>query len=188
MKETVRTASVLEIYNEAIAELEKEKQMLIVERTTLQTRGIFATIVKILSFLFGGILIILGIALLSSSEEIGIWPLLLGGLFLFLSIKIKKNRDRIKTINGRLAEINKEIKSREIKKKDLLREEENILAKDTTTKNFSSEPEITPASFESEKRGETKICPMCAETIKSAAIICRYCGYKFVSEPIENNK
>ena len=27
--------------------------------------------------------------------------------------------------------------------------------------------------------GESKICPQCAETVKAAALICRFCGHKF---------
>ena len=35
----------------------------------------------------------------------------------------------------------------------------------------------------------TKICPKCAETIKSAAVVCRYCGHQFKNEDeIESNQ
>jgi hypothetical protein len=27
--------------------------------------------------------------------------------------------------------------------------------------------------------GETKVCPDCAETVKAAANVCRFCGYRF---------
>jgi hypothetical protein len=37
-----------------------------------------------------------------------------------------------------------------------------------------------PAPIEGEG---TKVCPACAETIKSAATVCRFCGQKFEDEP-----
>ena len=30
--------------------------------------------------------------------------------------------------------------------------------------------------------GDTKTCPECAESVKAAARVCRYCGYRFDSE------
>lgn len=32
---------------------------------------------------------------------------------------------------------------------------------------------------------DTKVCPRCAETIKAAAIVCRYCGNEFAAQPTE---
>lgn len=31
---------------------------------------------------------------------------------------------------------------------------------------------------------DEKACPQCAETVKSAAKLCRFCGYSFEREPI----
>jgi hypothetical protein len=38
---------------------------------------------------------------------------------------------------------------------------------------------ISPSSKSTTLSNDEKYCPACAETIKSAAIICRFCGYKF---------
>ena len=32
---------------------------------------------------------------------------------------------------------------------------------------------------------ELKVCPMCAETVKAEARICRFCGHEFVNDGIE---
>ncbi|WP_213340173.1 zinc ribbon domain-containing protein [Ancylobacter lacus] len=30
---------------------------------------------------------------------------------------------------------------------------------------------------------DTKVCPRCAETVKAAALVCRYCRHEFTAEP-----
>ena len=40
---------------------------------------------------------------------------------------------------------------------------------------------------ENQIASSSKICPKCAETIKSAAVVCRFCGYQFKNESEKND-
>jgi uncharacterized protein UPF0547 len=42
---------------------------------------------------------------------------------------------------------------------------------------------IVHRNAEAKRRGEYRECPDCAETIKSRARVCRYCGYRFALSP-----
>jgi regulatory protein YycI of two-component signal transduction system YycFG len=111
--------------------------------------------------------------------------LIIGGIALWGLISYAKYRKEKKEmieeekhlLNQKIDEIIQQISDKELRKKSLLTAEEVIVAKDlkvvkdiTTTEKFSEET----LSSELEK-----VCPMCAETIKKAAKVCRYCGYKF---------
>ncbi len=41
-----------------------------------------------------------------------------------------------------------------------------------------------PAPVVEAQGGATKVCPQCAETVKAAARICRFCRYQFHAEPV----
>lgn len=40
-------------------------------------------------------------------------------------------------------------------------------------------PTVGPPSNEQEAEIDTKLCPRCAETVKTAALVCRFCGHEF---------
>ena len=42
--------------------------------------------------------------------------------------------------------------------------------------------EEIPSSAAPAIEGDTKVCPRCAETVKAAAVVCRYCQHEFSSE------
>jgi hypothetical protein len=201
MKETIRTASLVEIYNSSIAELEKQKSELVQKLNLLSASNIVASIVSMILYVFllavTFIMFSIGLAAIlsffSSSERnadynqtpIFLLFLIFGGIALWGLISYAKYRNEKKEmieeekhlLNQKIDEIIQQISDKEIRKKSLLTAEEVIVAKDlkvvkdiTTTEKFSEET----LSSELEK-----VCPMCAETIKKAAKVCRYCGYKF---------
>ena len=86
--------------------------------------------------------------------------------------------NRISRIEKRLSEIKEEIDSRKQRKKSLLEAEEVIASKDLKTEKMSIDDDNPTEKFDANKLSD-KICPMCAETVKLAAKVCRFCNHKF---------
>jgi len=195
MKETIRTASVLEIYNASIDELKKKKSSLTTKMNLLKasnTGASFASIILyiLLSAIAFPSLIIIIAALLGEFDDVNpiiliIFFLVIGSSSIWRMIRYSKYRQNkraiiekeIQKLNTEIWHLSDQINEKETRKKSLLNAEEVIVAKDmkvvqdtVTTEKFSEE------TINSELE---KICPMCAETIKKAAKICRYCGHKF---------
>ena len=213
MKETVRTASVLEIYNEAIRTLTEEKRSLQIELKTLQggdaakqvaIRGsrilllVLGAIIQLASALLGSICVISAVSQLVLSEYtltqgeavflfitllICIGPFFLGRMLFKKGRAIKDpqrvNEARISEIGTRLNEIAATINDRTIRKRSLLEAEEVIVSKDIKTEKATGAPEEKTKTFDASSDSNEKDCPMCAETVKEAARICRYCSYNF---------
>jgi hypothetical protein len=59
----------------------------------------------------------------------------------------------------------------------------DALGADERESALSAEPAAAPTSTTAAADPEMKACPDCAEEVKAAARKCRFCGYRFDSEP-----
>ena len=107
----------------------------------------------------------------------GLGPLGTGVMFIK---KANKSKNDLSEFLNKIKEIDKEITSKRIKKKSLLEAEEVIVAKDIKAESSNLDKENLTEPYEKGKEIlDEKVCPMCAETVKYAAKICRYCSHKF---------
>jgi hypothetical protein len=186
MKDTIRTASVIEIYNASKRELEKKRKEISYKLSKLKassTRKIIGAGMIYLTlglFVLGGVFGPLvngnnGVAAVFSLIPVG---LMLWGMKAYSkSSKSKKTIMEIAQLTNQLHDIESRIQENEVRVQSLLNAEEVIIAKDL--KISSQNVETVTFSQETITTELEKVCPMCAETVKKAAKICRYCGYKF---------
>ncbi|MBT4034194.1 MAG: hypothetical protein HOB84_01775 [Candidatus Marinimicrobia bacterium] len=178
MNKTVRTASVLEIYNEAIKEFVAERNALIVEKTKISAKKggqLLRIISGIIAGLVGVILFVVGAASdLVFLLVFGMFFTVFGIFIYFMGDSGEKHAERIQEINLRTIEIANEIEDRKTKKKALLEAEEEKIKLENQASGLEPQSVAIEESLSAEK-----VCPMCAETVKAAAKICRYCRHEF---------
>jgi hypothetical protein len=208
MKETVRTASVMEIYNEAINALETEKRILQGQLTAENAKytakkGLYGTlhivlkIVSIASYLFFGLLSSFGIGslLVGDIDNVNVAIFLIifcGTLFAIGFFSWKKAKEFkayyqgtfeppiIVELEGKIQEIKFQIEERKTRKKSMLEAEEVIISKDLVPeKETFADTHTLVERKQLPKEFDTKECPMCGEDVKFKAKICRFCNYDF---------
>ena len=182
MQQAIYNASDQQFYNESLSTLYKEKKRLEVRLQMLQeTKAnkekltyIF-TIIFIFWTIFGVARMIYQPINNMEGESFGIYYFVIFGLLLLITFYriIRMDRTGANVIATDIIEIERKIYEMERKASH---EQSAANSNDLKPK---SEPAAIQSIPKSTPLADEKHCPICAETVKAAAIVCHFCGYSF---------
>jgi hypothetical protein len=207
MKDTLRTASISESYGEADREIREKRARLLARISEIKKERVlnevsatgryFAKVVKawfiaiICAIGTVGFLTLIGHALSTSTNDTAAGAGFLIGLFIsfgyffyathktFIDLKNSKAKDlshlvvEENEILVKLKNFDEEQRILDSKRRALLLGEVAIVNRDVNIVRQENN-QVAPINS-----ADTKTCPSCAEEIKMAAKVCRYCSHKF---------
>lgn len=177
----------IKLIKEDIAEIEKELAAAKVSNVGAMAANvarsaalvIFRLVLSVVAGLFtcyGGVEITGG-----NSDLAG--PVIVGSLVLtvvafFVLTRIMRGDEKgpgvdTAALESKLAALRQDLETRQREKRELVLGFERQIKSQSAPVPGSIEDEIATAS------ADEKMCPMCAETVKAKAIICKHCGHRF---------
>ena len=165
------------MYEEDLLKYTNELKMLKLQNKTTVVKEKLRIIGIRASYIFGGFILLMAVIFIFMNDVPAFFPTaIIGLLFIYLGTILSKriyigDRKKIEELQQLIAQVESELKKYKNEMRSIILEQERDI-KEEKDENITDD-------FTFSESQDTKECPMCAETVKAKAKICRFCGYKF---------